>query len=98
MTVTDDSTTGADPGEVQGEEEVPFSENPRHFGIDPGDPWPDDVPKGQDDTRWRYQDDPRGARRAEIRVALCWTVTVLASIGLMAVSYTHLTLPTIYSV
>jgi len=85
MTVTDDSTTGADPGEVQGEEEVPFSENPRHFGIDPGDPWPDDVPKGQDDTRWRYQDDPRGARRAEIRVALCWTVTVLASIGLMVV-------------
>jgi ubiquinol-cytochrome c reductase iron-sulfur subunit len=56
--------------------------NPRHFGIDPGDPWPEDVPKGQDDSRWRYQDDPRGARRAEIRIAFCWTLTLLSSIGL----------------
>ena len=33
--------------------------DPRHFGIDPGDPWPDDVPRGQDDSHWRYEDDPR---------------------------------------
>ena len=56
--------------------------NPRHFGIDPGDPWPDDVPKGQDDTTWRYQDNPKGARRAEMRIAFCWTLTILSSIGL----------------
>jgi ubiquinol-cytochrome c reductase iron-sulfur subunit len=57
--------------------------NPRHFGIDPGEPWPDDVPKGQDDTVWRYQDDPAGARRAELRIAACWMVTLLASVGLV---------------
>jgi ubiquinol-cytochrome c reductase iron-sulfur subunit len=57
-------------------------DDPRHFGIDPGDPWPDDVPKGQDDSHWRYENDPRGARRAEIRIAFCWTLTVLAAIGL----------------
>src|SRR5579864_864103 len=59
--------------------------DPRHFGIDPRDPWPDDVPRGQDDSHWRYENDPRGARRAEMRIAFCWTLTVLASIGLMAV-------------
>src|SRR5262249_8677248 len=56
--------------------------NPRHFGIDPGDPWPEDVPKGQDDSHWRYENDPRGARRAELRIAFCWTLTILSSIGL----------------
>ena len=40
--------------------------DPRHFGIDPDEPWPDDVPRGQDDSHWRYENDPRGARRAEI--------------------------------
>jgi ubiquinol-cytochrome c reductase iron-sulfur subunit len=59
--------------------------DPRHFGIEPDEPWPDDVPQGQDDTHWRYEDDPRGARRAELRIATCWMVAVLASIGLMAV-------------
>jgi ubiquinol-cytochrome c reductase iron-sulfur subunit len=59
-----------------------LSEDPRHFGIDPDEPWPDDVPRGQDDTHWRYENDPRGARRAELRVALCWSLTLLASIGL----------------
>jgi len=62
--------------------ELEPSENPRHFGIDPGDPWPDDVPRGQDDSHWRYENDPKGARRAELRIAFCWTLTVLASIGL----------------
>jgi ubiquinol-cytochrome c reductase iron-sulfur subunit len=38
----------------------------------------------QDDTAWRYQDDPRGARRAELRIAACWAVALLASIGLAA--------------
>lgn len=64
---------------------MPFGRNPRHFGIDPGEPWPDDVPMDQDDTHWRYEDDPKGARRAELRIALCLTVTLLASIGLAAV-------------
>jgi len=64
---------------------IPFNENPRHFGIDPSDPWPDDVPRGQDDTHWRYQDDPKGARRAEMRIAFCWTLTILASIALAIV-------------
>jgi ubiquinol-cytochrome c reductase iron-sulfur subunit len=57
--------------------------DPRHYGIDPGDPWPDDVPKGQDDSHWRFEHDPKGARRAELRIAACWTVTMLASIGLV---------------
>jgi ubiquinol-cytochrome c reductase iron-sulfur subunit len=69
------------------DDDVPFgrvapSVNPRHFGIDPGEPWPEDVPRDQDDSHWRYENDPRGARRAELRVAFCWTLTVLASIGL----------------
>ena|SRR5947209_2641947 len=64
---------------------LPFGRNPRHYGIDPGAPWPADVPMDQDDTHWRYEDDPRGARRAEMRIAACWTVTLLASIGLIVV-------------
>lgn len=57
--------------------------NPRHFGIEPDEPWPEDVPRGQDDTLWRYQDDPVRARRSELRIAACWIVTLLASIGLV---------------
>ena len=64
------------------EEQLAFGVNPRHFGIEPGEPWPDDVPKDQDDTHWRFEDDPKGARRAERRIAACWTLTVLGSIGL----------------
>ena len=59
--------------------------DPTHFGIEPGAPWPDDVPRDQDDSWWRYQDDPKGARKAELRIAFCWTLTILASIGLMIV-------------
>lgn len=59
--------------------------DPTHYGIAPGEPWPDDVPKNQDDTWWRYQDDPKGARRAELRIAACWGLTFLASIALMIV-------------
>jgi quinol---cytochrome c reductase iron-sulfur subunit len=58
--------------------------DPRHFGIDPDEPWPEDVPRAQDDTHWRYEDDPKGARRAELRIAACWTVTVLSAFGLAA--------------
>ncbi len=66
-------------------ERIPMGRNPRHFGIDPGEPWPDDVPMNQDDRHWRYEDDPKGARRAELKVAAAWTVSLLASIGLAVV-------------
>lgn len=59
--------------------------DPTHFGIEAGEPWPDDVPLDQDDSWWRYQDDPKGARRAELRIAFCWMLTVLAAVGLMIV-------------
>lgn len=59
--------------------------DPTHFGIAVGEPWPEDVPRDQDDSRWRYQDDPKGARRAELRVAFCWMLTLLAAIALMIV-------------
>jgi ubiquinol-cytochrome c reductase iron-sulfur subunit len=87
MTTTD--RPGVPPGSVPGGTEhepgdgpLGLRDDPRHFGIDPGDPWPDDVPKGQDDSHWRYENDPKGARRAEIRIAFCWTLTALAAIGL----------------
>ena len=64
---------------------IPFGRNPRHFGIDPGEPWPDDVPMDQDDTHWRYENDPKGAKRAERRILACFTVTLLASLGLCVV-------------
>jgi ubiquinol-cytochrome c reductase iron-sulfur subunit len=87
MTTTD--RPGVPPGSLpertepgSGDGPLGLRYDPRHFGIDPGDPWPDDVPKGQDDSHWRYENDPRGARRAEIRIAFCWTLTVLAAIGL----------------
>jgi ubiquinol-cytochrome c reductase iron-sulfur subunit len=57
-----------------------------HFFIPPTGPWPDDVPKNQDLDWWRYRDDPKGARRAELRIAFCWIVTMLAGLGL-AVTY-----------
>lgn len=66
-------------------ERIPFGRNPRHFGIAPGEPWPDDVPMDQDDTHWRYENDPKAARRAELRIAACWMVTLLASIGVAVV-------------
>jgi ubiquinol-cytochrome c reductase iron-sulfur subunit len=78
MTTTEDHQ----PHFAEGEARISMAENPRHFGLEPGEPWPDDVPHGQDDSHWRYEDDPRGARRAELRVAFCWTLTLLASIGL----------------
>ncbi len=94
MTTTEhpDRTSGATPSPDGGPGGGPEGEDvqhalrfdPRHFGIDPDEPWPDDVPRGQDDSHWRYEDDPRGARRAELRIAACWTVTLLASIGLAA--------------
>lgn len=95
MTTTGDLTpadTGEEPtngAHQDGDSErLPFGRNPRHFGIDPHGPWPADVPMDQDDTHWRYENDPRGARRAEMRVALCWTVTALASIALCVVYQT----------
>jgi ubiquinol-cytochrome c reductase iron-sulfur subunit len=57
-----------------------------HFFIPPTGPWPDDVPKDQDLTWWRYRDDPKGARRAELRIVACWMITLLSGLGL-AVTY-----------
>jgi ubiquinol-cytochrome c reductase iron-sulfur subunit len=93
MTTTDDLTGPGQSGHEEedhqaGAERLPFARNPRHYGIDPGDPWPDDVPMDQDDTHWRFEHDPKGARFAEIRIAFCWTVTLLASIGLCVVYQT----------
>ena len=94
MTTTEDlsnpSHEGHRPDEVHadGARRVPFGRNPRHFGIAPDEPWPDDVPMDQDDSHWRYEGDPKGARRAELRIAACWTVTLLASIGLCVVFQT----------
>jgi ubiquinol-cytochrome c reductase iron-sulfur subunit len=64
----------------------PYTHTKAHFGIEPGEEWPEDVPHDQDDTWWRYQDDAKGARRAEMRIAACWTVTLLAGLAL-AVTY-----------
>jgi ubiquinol-cytochrome c reductase iron-sulfur subunit len=91
MTPPDDVSGAGHPGdepedlEPGGAERIPFGRNPGHFGIGPDEPWPDDVPMDQDDSHWRFENDPKGARRAEIRIAACWTVTVLASIGLCVV-------------
>jgi ubiquinol-cytochrome c reductase iron-sulfur subunit len=93
MTTTDQpgfspSPTSSSPGHLDPEDEAGRpdpSHDPRHFGIAPDDPWPDDVPRDQDDSHWRYENDPKGARRAELRIALCWTMTMLASIGLAVV-------------
>src|SRR6202042_969108 len=63
-----------------------YRNDPSHFGIDPGLPWPDDVPRDQDDTHWRFENDPKGARRAELKIASLWMVTLLCGIGL-AITY-----------
>jgi ubiquinol-cytochrome c reductase iron-sulfur subunit len=78
MTTTEDHQ----PHMAEGDPRAAIPDNPRHFGIEPGDPWPEDVPHGQDDSHWRYENDPGGARRAELRIAFFWTLTLLASIGL----------------
>jgi ubiquinol-cytochrome c reductase iron-sulfur subunit len=85
MTTTDDTPVVSDhlPEDPGGR--TASGVNPRHFGIDPGTPWPEDVPVGQNDTHWRFEHDPKGARRAEIRIGVCWVVAILASIGLMVV-------------
>ena len=59
--------------------------NPRHFGIDPDEPWPDDVPRRPGRHPLAVRERSEGARRAELRIAACWTLTLLASIGLAAV-------------
>jgi ubiquinol-cytochrome c reductase iron-sulfur subunit len=61
-----------------------YRHDPSHFGIDPGLPWPDDVPRDQDDTHWRFENDPKGARRAELKIASLWIVTLLCGGGLAA--------------
>jgi ubiquinol-cytochrome c reductase iron-sulfur subunit len=63
-----------------------YLNDPSHFGIDPGMAWPEDVPRDQDDTKWRFQDDPKGARRAELKIAALWIITLLCGLGL-AVTY-----------
>jgi ubiquinol-cytochrome c reductase iron-sulfur subunit len=94
MTTTDDISNprheGHEPEELDTEqaERIPFGRNPRHFGIDPGEPWPDDVPLDQDDTHWRFENDPKAARRAELKIAACFMVTLLASLGLCVVYVT----------
>jgi ubiquinol-cytochrome c reductase iron-sulfur subunit len=73
-----------EPGPGSSPEDAPqrLRFDPRHYGIEPGEPWPDDVPRGQDDSHWRYENDPKRARRAELRIAFCWSLTALAAIGL----------------
>lgn len=66
--------------------EIGASENdPEHFFIEPGQPWPDDVPRDQDLGWWRYRDDPKGARKAELKIVACWSLSLLAALGLMIV-------------
>jgi ubiquinol-cytochrome c reductase iron-sulfur subunit len=62
-----------------------YFNDPTHFGIDPGQAWPEDVPRNQDDMRWRFQDDPKGARRAELKIAFLWIITMFCGIGLAVV-------------
>jgi ubiquinol-cytochrome c reductase iron-sulfur subunit len=81
-----DGSAGSDHEHEESVERIPFGRNPRHFGIEPDEPWPADVPMDQDDSRWRYQDDPKGARKAELKIAAAWTVTILGSIG-VAIDY-----------
>jgi ubiquinol-cytochrome c reductase iron-sulfur subunit len=92
MTTTDEPTPHAAAGPEKGDAPSlepgtdAYRNDPSHYGIYPGEPWPDDVPRDQDDMRWRYQDDPKGARRAELRIAACWSLALLAGIGL-AITY-----------
>ncbi|MGI8492184.1 MAG: Rieske 2Fe-2S domain-containing protein [Acidimicrobiales bacterium] len=80
MTTTEDA-----PRALRAEPAAAPEPDPRHFGIDPSDPWPDDVAKDQDDSHWRYEDDPKKARRAELHVAACFVLPALAGIGLAMV-------------
>ncbi|HWG73026.1 MAG TPA: Rieske 2Fe-2S domain-containing protein [Acidimicrobiales bacterium] len=48
-------------------------------------PYPEDTPPGQDDTWYRFRNDPAGARRAELRIAVCFMVTAAASVALAVV-------------
>ena len=41
-----------------------------------------DIPADQDDTWYRFKDDPKGARRAELRIAACFMVTAVTSVAL----------------
>ncbi len=59
-----------------------YRNDPTHYGIEPGEAWPEDVPRDQDDMHWRYEGDPKGARLAELRIAALWMVTLLCGIGL----------------
>jgi ubiquinol-cytochrome c reductase iron-sulfur subunit len=74
-TAPDDDGDALAPGTVR------FMEDPLHYGIEHG-PWPDDVPHGQNDMHWRYEDDPKGARRAEMRIAACWSLMLIGGLGL----------------
>jgi ubiquinol-cytochrome c reductase iron-sulfur subunit len=78
--MNDDRPSSLAPG---GEDYV---NDPVHYGIYDGEEWPDDVPRNQDDTHWRFEDDPAGARKAELKIAACWMVTLLCGLGL-AVTY-----------
>lgn len=87
MTTTDQPYAGPDGSDRP---EAPYyvddsAKTKLHFGIDPHDPWPEDVPRGQDDSRWRFQDNPKLARMAELKIAFCWSLTILAGIGLATV-------------
>ncbi|HET9692555.1 MAG TPA: Rieske 2Fe-2S domain-containing protein [Acidimicrobiales bacterium] len=57
--------------------------DPEHFFIEPGEPWPDDVPRDQDVHWWRFRDDPKGARKAELKIIALWGVVPLCAIALM---------------
>lgn len=87
MTTTDEGLThtGADEPDRDDYGPEAGAADRIHFGVGSDEPWPDDVPRGQDDSRWRFQDDPRGARRAELRIAGCWALTLLAGVGLAIV-------------
>jgi ubiquinol-cytochrome c reductase iron-sulfur subunit len=88
MTTSEDLTNPRHEGheaeeiDTEAAERIPMGRNPRHFGIAPGEPWPDDVPLDQDDTQWRFQDNPKAAKRAENKIAFCFVMTLLASAAL----------------
>lgn len=54
------------------------------FSVDTPELWPNDVPPEQDEEWYPRIGDPKGARRAEIRIVLCWMVTLFASMGFAA--------------
>lgn len=85
MTTTDRPTSAPAPTHPSTEGHVGDElDNPEHFFIEPGEPWPADVPRDQDITWWRYRDDPAKARRSELRIMACWTVAMLCAAGLIA--------------